>query len=139
MTPVTNADPDAQAGSMLVEVVLLVPAIAALIWLVLWAGTAGQTPGEVELAASDAARSAAATRDPGARAVRAEQLVTDRLDELCDQLTIGTVQTGQVVEVTVGCRLHTDPMRGLNVTPRTFEAVGISTVDRFIVQGGADG
>ena len=123
---------------MLVEVVLYVPLVAALIWLVLWAGTAGHTPGEVELAASDAARSAAASRDPAARAVRADQLVAGRLETLCDQLTVDTVQDGQVIEVTVACQLQTDPMRGLNVTPRTFEAVGISTVDRFIIQGAVD-
>lgn len=128
-----------QHGSMLVEVVMLTPVIAALIWLVLWAGTAGQTPGEVELAASDAARSAAATRDPNARVARAHHLVTDRLHGLCDQLTVDTAQHGQLIEVTVSCRLHTDPMRGLNVTARTFTAVGISTVDRFIVQGHPDG
>ena len=124
---------------MLVEVVLYVPLVAALIWLVLWAGTAGQTPGEVELAASDAARSAAASRDPSVRAVRADQLAADRLDGVCDQLSVDTLQTGQVIEVTVSCQLHTDPMRGLGVASRTFEAVGISTVDRFIVEGSGDG
>ena len=129
---------DVEAGSMLVEVVLYVPLIAALIWLVLWAGTAGQTPGEVELAASDAARSAAASRDPSARAVRAHHLVTDRLDGMCDQLDVQTSQQGPVIEVTVSCRLRTDPMRGLGVDARTFDATGIATVDRFIVEGATD-
>lgn len=124
---------------MLVEVVLYVPLVAALIWLVLWAGTAGQAPGEVELAASDAARAAAAARDPAVRTMRVHELVTDRLDGVCDHLGVDTVQTGQVIEVTVACELQTDPMRGLNVAARTFEAVGISTVDRFIVEGGSHG
>ena len=124
---------------MLVEVVLYVPLVAALIWLVLWAGTAGQTPGEVELAASDAARSAAASRDPATRAVRAHQLAADRLDGVCDQLEVQTSQQGQVIEVTVSCRLQTDPMRGLGVAGRTFDATGISTVDRFIIEGVVDG
>ncbi|MTV27927.1 hypothetical protein FTX61_21290 [Nitriliruptoraceae bacterium ZYF776] len=130
---------DLEGGAMLVEVVLYAPLVAALIWLVLWAGTAGQTPGEVELAASDAARSAAASRDPAVRAVRAHQLVTDRLDGMCDQLEVQTSQQGQVIEVTVSCRLQTDPMRGLGVAARTFDATGISTVDRFIVEGADDG
>ena len=130
---------DAEDGAMLIEVVLYAPFVAALIWLVLWAGTAGQSPGEVELAASDAARSAAASRDPSIRAARANQLVTARLDGVCDQLDVDTAQSGQVIEVTVACQLHTDPMRGLNVNARTFEAVGISTVDRFIVEGGGHG
>lgn len=121
---------------MLVEVVLYVPLVALLIWLVLWAGTAGQTPGELELAASDAARSAAATRDPTARAARADQLVADRLTNLCDTLTVHTDQDGQLVTVTVRCQLRTDPMRGLSVGTRTFEAVGLSTVDRYIVEAG---
>jgi hypothetical protein len=122
---------------MLIEVVLYVPLVALLIWLVLWAGTAGQTPGEVELAASDAARSAAATREPAARAARADQLATDRLAEICDGLSVNTVQDGQLVTVTVRCQLRTDPMRGLGVGTRTFEAVGLSTVDRYIVEAGA--
>lgn len=130
---------DAEEGAILVEVVLYVPLVAALIWLVLWAGTAGQTPGEVELAASDAARSAAASRDPSIRAVRAHQLVTERLDGMCDQLDVQTRQQGQVIEVTVTCQLQTDPMRGLGVAGRTFDATGISTVDRFIVEGGGHG
>lgn len=121
---------------MLVEVVLYVPLIAFLIWLVLWAGTAGQTPGEVELAAADASRSAAATRDPEARVVRAEQLVSNRLTDTCDTLSVDTVQDGQLVRVTVRCRLRTDAMRGLNVATRTIEAVGLSTVDRYIVETG---
>jgi Flp pilus assembly protein TadG len=128
-----TGDPRDEAGSMLVEVVLYVPLVALLIWLVLWAGTAGQTPGELELAASDAARSAAATRDPTARAARADQLATDRLASVCDALTVHTVQDGQLVTVTIRCQLRTDPMRGLDVGTRTFEAVGLSTVDRYIV------
>lgn len=120
---------------MVVEVALYVPLVAALIWLVLWAGTAGQTPSEVELAASDAARSAAASRDPSVRAMRAQQLVADRLDGMCDQLGVQTSQQGQVIEVTVSCQLQTDPMRGLGVAGRTFDATGISTVDRFLVEG----
>lgn len=122
---------------MLVEVVLYVPLVAFLIWLVLWAGTAGQTPGEVELAATDAARSAAATRDPIARLARAEQLVSVRLNDTCDTLDVDTVQAGQLVRVTVRCRLQTDAMRGLNVDTRTIEAVGLSTVDRYIVETGS--
>lgn len=131
-----TADPREETASMLIEVVLYVPLVALLVWLVLWAGTAGQTPGEVELAASDAARSAAATRDPSARAARADQLATDRLAEICDGLTVNTVQEGQLVTVTVRCQLQTDPMRGLGVGTRIFEAVGLSTVDRYIVEAG---
>lgn len=130
---------DVEDGATLVEVVLYAPFVAALIWLVLWAGTAGQTPSEVELAASDAARSAAASRDPSIRAVRAHQLVTGRLGGVCDQLDVDTIQSGQVIEVTVACQLQTDPMRGLGVAGRTFDATGISTVDRFIVEGGGHG
>lgn len=135
----TRADVPGQDGSTLVEVVLFAPVVAALIWLLLWAGTAGQTPGEIDLAASDAARTAAATRDPLARPARAQQLVAGRLADLCDQLTVTTTQTGQVIEVIVTCQLETDPMRGLGVGERTFEAVGISTVDRFIVESTTHG
>lgn len=135
----THRDTGGQDGSTLVELVLLAPAVAALIWLLLWAGTAGHTPGEIDLAASDAARAAAATRDPAVRPDRAQQLVTGRLADLCDQLTVTMTQTGQVIEVTVTCQLETDPMRGLSVGVRTFEATGISTVDRFIVESSAHG
>ena len=121
---------------MLVEVVLYVPLVAVLIWLVLWAGTAGHTPGEIELAAADAARSAAAAREPSMRPGRARQLVTDRLSEMCDTLDTDTTQDGQLIRVTVRCQLQTDPMRGLNIGARTFEAVGVSTVDRFLVEAG---
>jgi Flp pilus assembly protein TadG len=130
---------DTQDGSTLIEVVLLAPAVAALVWLLLWAGTAGHTPAEIELAASDAARSAAATRDPADRAVRAQQLVNDRLADVCDLLTVDTTQQGQVIEVAITCQLQTDPMRAMGVAARTFDATGISTIDRFIVEGPAHG
>lgn len=122
-------------GSLVIELVLFIPAIGLLIWLVLWAGVAGQTPGELTLAASDAARAAAATRDPTARPGKADQLVRDRLQHLCDTLEASTTQDGQLIRVTVDCQLQTDAMRGLGVGPRIFQAAGVATVDRYIVEG----
>ena len=128
--------PHRHDGSMMVETVLYMPAFGLLVWLLLWAATAGHTPGEVDLAASDAARAAAATRHADARGAVARQQVVQRLAGSCDTVTVETVQHDRTVTVAVSCSRHTDPMRRLRLAPATFTATGLATVDRYITETG---
>ncbi len=54
---------DAQAGTVALEFLLLLPFIVALAWMVLWAGEAGRTSLLTTLTAEEAATVAATTRD----------------------------------------------------------------------------
>lgn len=127
---------DETGSSPVVELVLGAPLLALLIWLVVWAGTGGQTPGEVSLAAHDGARLASTLRDPAQRSGAVQALVGARLtDSACASWEVTTTSTDAVVTVVVDCRLHTTQMAGLGVGGRTVTVTGRSTIDPFFVQG----
>ena len=93
---------DETGSSPVVELVIGAPVLALLIWLVVWAGTGGQTPGEVSLAAHDAARLASTIRSPADRADAAQGLVDQRLTgSACTTWSVDTSSTDSVVTVTV--------------------------------------
>jgi len=127
-----------QTGSSpVVELVLGAPLLAVLLWLVVWAGTGGQTPGEVSLAAHDAARLASTIRTPQQRPAEAQALVERRLaGSACSALTTTTSSTAAVVTVTIDCLLDTPQMAGLNLAARTVTVTGRSTIDPFFLQEG---
>jgi Flp pilus assembly protein TadG len=128
---------DETGSSPVVELVLGAPLLALLIWLVVWAGTGGQTPGEVSLAAHDAARLATTIRQPSQRPAAAQALVDRRLTgSACTSWTVRSVSTEVVVTVTVDCQLHTPQMAGLRLAGRTVTVTGRSTIDPFFIQGG---
>ena len=125
-----------ETGSAVVELVLGAPLLALLIALVVWAGTGGQTPGEVSLAAHDAARLASTIRDPAARPSTAQALVDGQLAaSACGSWTVATTSTATVVTVTVDCALDTPQMAGLQLGTRTVTGTGRSTIDPFFQQG----
>ena len=127
---------DEAGSSPVVELVLGAPLLAVLMWLVVWAGTGGQTPGEASLAAHDAARLASTIRNPPERPAAAQALVDVRLiGSACSSWDVTTTSTDVVVTVTVACRLHTPQMAGLRLAGRTVTVTGRSTIDPFFVQG----
>ena len=127
---------DETGSSPVVELVLGAPLLAVLIWLVVWAGTGGQTPGEVSLAAHDGARLASTLRDPTQRPGAVQALVGARLtDSGCASWDVATTSADAVVTVVVNCQLHTTQMAGLGVGGRVVTVTGRSTIDPFFVQG----
>ena len=129
---------DETGSSPVVELVLGGPLLAVLLWLVVWAGTGGQTPGEVSLAAHDGARLASTIRNPAERPGSVEAMVTGRLTgSACRSWQVSTASTDAVVTVTIDCGLHTAQMAGLGLGGRTVTVTGRSTIDRFFIQSGA--
>ena len=127
---------DETGSSPVVELVLGAPLLALLIWLVVWAGTGGQTPGEVSLAAHDGSRLASTLRDPAQRPSAVHALVGARLtDSACTSWDVTTTSTDAVVTVIIDCQLRTTQMAGLGIGGRTVTVTGRSTIDPFFVQG----
>lgn len=128
---------DETGSSPVVELVLAAPLLAVLIWLVVWAGTGGQTPGEASLAAHDGARLASTIRTPTERPGAVRALVTGRLTgSACSSWQVSTTSTDAVVTVAIDCQLHTAQMAGLGLGGRTVTVTGRSTIDPFFIQGG---
>jgi len=122
-----------ESGSAVVELALGAPLLALLIWLVVWAGTGGQTPGEVSVAAHDAARLASTVRDPAQRSGVARELVDRALDgTACSSWTVTTTSTSAAVVVTVDCTLDTPQMAGLQLDARTVTVTGRASLDPFV-------
>ncbi len=127
---------DETGSSPVVELVLGAPLLAVLLWLVVWAGTGGQTPGEVSMAAHDGARLASTIRNSTERPAAVQALVAGRLTEsACRSWQVKTSSTDSVVTVTIDCELHTAQMAGLGVGGRTVAVTGRSTIDPFFIQG----
>lgn len=127
---------DEAGSSPVVELVLGGPLMALLIALVVWAGTGGQTPGEVSLAAHDAARLASTIRDPATRPSAVQGLVDSQLDDsACGSWAVTTTSTDTVVTATIDCVLDTPQMAGLRLGTRTVTVTGRSTIDPYFRQG----
>ena len=125
-----------EAGSAVVELVLGAPLLALLIWLVVWAGTGGQTPGEVSVAAHDAARLVSTVRDPAQRSDVARELVDHELNaSACSSWTVTTTSTAAAVAVTVDCVLDTPQMAGLRLAARTVTVTARASFDPFVGSG----
>ena len=124
-------------SSPVVELVLGAPLLAVLIWLVVWAGTGGQTPGEVSLAAHDGARLASTIRNAAERPGAVQALVNARLGgSACSSWQVTTTSSDAVVTAVIACQLHTAQMAGLDLGGRTVKVTGRSTIDPFFIQGG---
>lgn len=136
MTTRRRPDRTGQDGSApIVEMALGAPIILVVVMLVIWAGSGGQTPGEVDLAAQDAARQASTIRTVADRPAAANRLVSGRLDaSACATSTTSTTSTDTTVTVTVTCRLATDQMAALRVPPRTVTATGRSSIDPYFLE-----
>jgi Flp pilus assembly protein TadG len=126
---------DETGSAPVVELVLGAPLLALLISLVVWAGTGGQTPGEVSVAAHDGARLASTIREPASRPAAVRGLVDRQLPASpCLSWTVDTVSTTTLVTVTVVCTLDTPQMVGLQLGPRAVSITARSTIDPYFTQ-----
>jgi Flp pilus assembly protein TadG len=130
-------------GSAAVEAAIIAPAVIALLLLVVMAGRVVQADGEVQSAASAAARAGSQQRSESAAIAAAEQTVDENLVDAglsCTPLAEVTVEAdvrpGEEVQVTVVCTVQLGDMALLNVPgTRTFQATATEVVDTF--RGGA--
>jgi len=130
-------------GSAAVEAAIIAPAVIALLLLVVMAGRVVQADGEVQSAASAAARAGSQQRSEAAAIEAAEQTVDENLVDAgvsCTPLAEVTVEAdvrpGEEVQVTVVCTVQLGDMALLNVPgTRTFQATATEVVDTF--RGGA--
>jgi len=73
--------PTRERGGAALELVLVVPALVALLLLVVAGGRVVQARGDVDAMARDAARSASVARSPAEAMARAETMVRERVGE----------------------------------------------------------
>lgn len=126
-------------GSIAVEVAVIAPALLLLMLLVVYAGKVSEADGNVERAASDAARAASLRQHPGDAATDAHDTATANLAAAgvpCLTLTTDVdtehLVPGGTVTVTVRCEASMADVTLLGVPGRrTFTATAVEVVDRF--------
>jgi TadE-like protein len=126
-----------EAGGASVELVLLVPALVALLLLVVAGGRLVQARGDTDAMARDAARAASVARTPGEAVARAEEMVRERVGEggvQCREPSVVTDTTsfraGGVVGVAVTCHvdLASVSLLGLSAS-KAIEATATEIID----------
>jgi hypothetical protein len=133
---VTAVRSQEQGGASL-ELVLLVPALVALLLLVVAGGRLVQARGDVDAMARDAARAASVARSPGEAAVRAEAMVRERVGTgavQCREPAVSTdtaaFRAGGIVGVAVTCHVDLAAVSLLGVSAsRAVEARATEVVD----------
>jgi len=128
-----------QRGSIAVEVAVIAPALLFLMLLVVYAGKVSEADGNVERAASDAARAASLRQHPGDATDDAQTSATANLAAAgvpCLNITT-TVDTtdfapGGTVTVTVRCEASMADVTLLGVPGRrTFTATATEVIDTY--------
>lgn len=126
-----------ERGSIAVEVAIIAPALLFLMLLVVFAGKVAEADGNVERAASDAARAASLRQLPGDATTDAQDTAAANLAAAgvpCLSLTT-TVDTddfhpGGTVTVTVRCEASMADVTLLGVPGRrTFTATAVEVID----------
>ena len=134
-----------ERGSIAVEVAVIAPALVFLMLLVVYAGKVSEADGNVERAASDAARAASLRQDPGDATTDAQDTAASNLTAAgvpCLTLTT-TVDThdfapGGTVSVTVRCEASMNDVTLLGVPGRrTFTATAVEVIDTYRSGGGS--
>jgi len=134
-----------ERGSIAVEVAVIAPALVFLMLLVVYAGKVSEADGNVERAASDAARAASLRQDPGDATLDAQDTAAANLAAAgvpCLTLTT-TVDThdftpGGTVSVTVRCEASMNDVTLLGVPGRrTFTATAVEVIDTYRGVGGS--
>lgn len=137
-----NAPPLAQShgerGSIAVEVAVIAPAFVFLMLLVVFAGKVAEAEGNVERAASEAARAASLRQHPSDATEDAQATAAQNLSAAgvpCSALatTVDTTdfRAGGTVTVTVACEASMADVALLGVPgSRTFTARVVEVVDR---------
>ena len=128
-----------ERGSIAVEVAVIAPALLFLMLLVVYAGKVSEADGNVERAASDAARAASLRQHPGDATDDAQTSATANLAAAgvpCLTITT-TVDTtdfapGGTVTVTVRCEASMADVTLLGVPGRrTFTAAATEVIDTY--------
>ena len=132
-----------ERGSVAVEVAVIAPALLFLMLLVVFAGKVAETDGNVERAASDAARAASLRQHPDDATTDAQDTAAANLAAAgvpCLSLTT-TVDTedfrpGGTVTVTVLCEASMADVTLLGVPGRrTFSATAVEVIDTYRSEG----
>lgn len=132
-----------ERGSVAVEVAVIAPALLFLMLLVVFAGKVSEADGNVERAASDAARAASLRQHPGdaitdAQVTAAENLAAAGVPCLSLITTVDTddFSPGGTVTVTVRCEASMADVTLLGVPGRrTFTAKAVEVIDTYRSDG----
>lgn len=128
-----------ERGTVAVEVAVLAPALVALLLLVVYAGRVTHANGEVQRAATQAARAASLRQTAVAAASAAQATATSGLRDagfVCSDLTTvvdtSRFTAGGTVAVTVRCTADMRDVTLLGVPGRrTFTATSTQVIDRY--------
>ena len=128
-----------ERGSIAVEVAVIAPALLFLMLLVVYAGKVSEASGNVERAASDAARAASLRQHPAdatddAQASAASNLAAAGVPCLTLTTTVDTADfaPGGTVTVTVHCEASMADVTLLGVPGRqTFTATATEVIDTY--------
>ena len=126
-------------GSAATELVLLTPALVAMLLLVVMGGRYAQARADVDAAARDAARAGSIARGPDSAAADGEDAARARLHEgdvTCRTLNVvldtAEFRAGGSVTATVSCTVDLGDLTGLALpTSRTFTASFTEPVDVY--------
>lgn len=126
-------------GSASLELVLLTPAIVALLLLVVMGGRYAQARADVDAAARDAARAGSIARGSDSAATGGEAAARARLQEggvTCRTLTVALdtaeFRAAGSVTATVSCTVELGDLTGLRLpASRTFTATFTEPVDVY--------
>ena len=136
---------DDERGSIAVEVAVIAPALVFLMLLVVYAGKVSEADGNVERAASDAARAASLRQDPVDATTDAQDTAAANLAAAgvpCLTLTTNVdtddFAPGGTVTVTVRCEASMEDVTLLGVPGRrTFTATAVEVIDTYRGVGGS--
>ncbi len=126
-------------GSIAVEVAVIAPAFVFLMLLVVFAGRVSEAEGQIDRAASEAARSASMRQDPSDAASDAETVARENLTAAgvrCKTLTVdvdaANFRPGGRVAVTVSCEASMADVTLLGVPgTRDFRSRSVEVIDRY--------
>jgi Flp pilus assembly protein TadG len=133
----SGARSPSERGSIAVEMAILAPALIFLLLLVVYAGKVAEANGNVERAASEAARAASLRQHPGDATADAHTAAQQnlsaagvpcaKLDTVVDTSNFGA---GGTVTVTVHCQASMADVSLLGVPgARTFSARAVEVID----------
>ena len=129
----------AERGSVSVEIAVVAPAFVFLLLLVVYVGKVSEADGNVQRAASEAARAASLRQHPADATTDAVDTATQNLSragvpciDLDTQVDTSDFRAGGTVTVTVNCRASMAEVTLLGVPgTRTFTATVVEVVDTY--------
>ncbi|HEY9564996.1 MAG TPA: TadE/TadG family type IV pilus assembly protein [Nocardioides sp.] len=132
-----------ERGSIAVEVAVIAPALVFLMLLVVYAGKVSEADGNVERAASDAARAASLRQHPGDAAADAQTTAAANLAaagvpclSLITDVDTDNFGPGGTVTVNVRCEASMADVTLLGVPGRrTFSATAVEIIDNYRSSG----